>query len=462
MKQTPLPRIISGVFLLSSLYWIYLAGHTQMDISCDAIGYQQLGQMLHQQGFLAYYQTGIHNEPIYPSLIALAMRCAALYGIPYTTIMAGFGAILLLITQILVYIILRKLNVRVGISAAVLLYLGLSPALTNTAFSLFSEIACYPFILGIILASDKIWQAINQNTIRSALGYGALLGALFAGVTLVKAVFEAIFPIYMIAFIGAMWLLRQKPKQKQWSLFLACALAAMSFYYVPITIHKCLNEHFNGNFAITNRGAWALYGNTARRMEPLTFKRFLTALASAPGEGVCVSLFGAQECEFWTFRPSDAYGYGKLSELKNQRISPTQINAKLLSLSKEKIMGNPFQYALLMAIEGTKMFFWESTKIGFVEYPPWLTNIYQFKSFNNILRLMMAALSLLSVFFVWIQIKRRACSPIIFCAGLLILLYIFFYSFFFILTRYALPIAPLYLVSIGYSINGWFPDRRRA
>ena len=96
MKPAPLPRIILIIFLLSLCYWIYLACTTTMYISCDAIGYQGLGQLLKEKGFIAYFKTGPNREPIYPLLVALSMHWASFTGIAYTKIMAFFGVSILL------------------------------------------------------------------------------------------------------------------------------------------------------------------------------------------------------------------------------------------------------------------------------------------------------------------------------------------------------------------------------
>ncbi len=448
MKRNSLPPIILGVFLLSLLYWIYLALNTRMVIVFDSVDYRDFGRMIQQHGFFpAYFENGPRNEPLYPLLMALSMQLEGVSGVAYTKIMASIGVLVLMLTQIMIYAVVRQLNIRTGICAAVLAYFAISPALNNSAFSLYSEIATYPFILGIVIASGGAWQAIKQNNIKTALGYGGLLGILFTATTLVKAVFECICPAYLIIFFGtALYALRQN-KQKVLPCII-CILAALALFYIPITGYKWLNLHYNGNFAITYRGSWALYGNTARRMQPLTVKRFLTALAYAPGQGVCESLFGEKECSFWSFSKSDEFGMAKASET----------SAALIALSEEKALSNPPQYALLMTIEGLKMFFWESTQIGFVEYPPWLTRIYNTQVFKNALRLVVAMITLPAVLWLWLRLRRPDVSPLLLSIGLLTILTIFFYSFFFILTRYALPIAPLYWISIAVLIS----DNRRS
>ncbi len=457
LNRASFPPIIAGVFLLSLTYWLYLGLTTRMNIVFDSIGYESLGRMIYNNGWVSYFTTGPNREPLYPLLVAASMALEHITGMAFAKIMAIFGVMILLLTQALTYKILRLLNIRRGICILVLAYLALSPALNNAAFSLYSEIAALPFILGIILASFYAWDAISQNKRQRALVYGALLGILLTLATFIKAVFECITPAYLIIFFTTVFL---TGKTKKITTLLLCLTAAVSFFYAPITGYKWLNKQYNGNFAITNRGPWALYGSTARRMEPLTLKRFAEALAFAPGEGVCNSLFGAKECDFWSFRKSDEWGLAKTDELSRQHLSPEKINAALLEASAQKALHNPFQYALLTFVEGLKMFFWESTQVGFVSYPHWLQKIYDIKIFNNGLRLLASLISLIAVLSIWRQafVSQRS-SPIGFLMGVLIFLYILFFSFFFILTRYALPIAPLYLISIGVWINNLAPKK---
>jgi hypothetical protein len=444
-----LPFSIAGVFCFSLVYWLYLSLTTRMDIVFDSIGYRALGQRIYDHGWVDYFKTGPNREPLYPSLIAISMALEHITNISYARIMAIFGVMIMFLTQVLTYKILRLLNIRNSVCVLVLGYLALSPALNNAAFSLYSEIAAFPIILGMILAGAKAWEAIIKKNQQGAFVYGALLGLLLTAATFVKAVFECIAPVYLIVFFITVLLNRKKDILG----LMLCMACAVSFYYIPVTGYKWLNLHYNVNFAITNRGSWALYGNTARRMEPLTLKRFAEALAFAPGEGVCNSLFGPAECDFWSYKKSDEFGYGKLHELNNEGLPASKINSTLLRLSAHAALQNPLQYALLTVIEGSKMFFWESTKIGFVEYPHWLQKIYDIKIFDNAIRFLLFLAALIGVVSLWTGISKPQKSSIGFLMGTLVFLYILFFSFFFILTRYSLPIAPLYLISIGIWIN---------
>ena len=164
---------------------------------------------------------------------------------------------------------------------------------------------------------------------------------------------------------------------------------------------------------------------------------------------VCNSIFGPRDCEYWSFRKSDKFGLFKTRELALRHLSSDQINSILLQASAGKALHHPFQYTLLTFVEGLKMFFWESTQVGFVGYPDWLQKIYDTRLFNNALRFLVSIASFWAVLRLWGRLIRSPVPSIEFSIGVLVFLYILFFSFFFILTRYGLPIAPLYLIAIG-------------
>ena len=83
------------------------------------------------------------------------MHLEAYSGIAYTKIMAFLCVLILWATQILIYIILKKLNVRTTVCIMTLAYFAISPAMNNTAFSLYSEIAALPLVLLAALGEHK-------------------------------------------------------------------------------------------------------------------------------------------------------------------------------------------------------------------------------------------------------------------------------------------------------------------
>lgn len=413
-------KIIRFAFLLSIFYWTYLFFTSDMLISHDSIGYEKLGILLQEQGWIAYFKTGPHTEPIYPFIISISMGIGKILSIGYQPVIKVVQLFFLFITQLLTLKILRFLKIRDILIALCILYLGFSPALINSALSVYSEIIVYPLILTIIIIS-----VVKQPSV-----VGVYFGFVFLLLALTKGIFEIIAPIYLL------FLFIHKRNLKTY------IFIALITFYVLLGSYKFLNYKYNGNFVVTSRGGWSLYGNTARRMQPFTINKLFTALAYAPGEGVCKRIFDQESCRYWSFWKSDEFGYTKVSELEGQG----EVNKKLISLSVELALRNPFQYAIFYGIEGTKMIFWESTKIGFVNYPKPLEALFNYQPFKDGIRFIMSLLTFLALLYLF----RSKKPPILSFMLIIIIIYVAAYSFFFILTRYALPIAPLYLIIITY------------
>jgi hypothetical protein len=234
-------------------------------------------------------------------------------------------------------------------------------------------------------------------------------------------------------------------------------LSALLIFYIPLTSYKWANKKFNGNFAVTDRGAWALYGNTQRRMMPLTRERFLSCLASVPGYGFCSIFFKQDTCLFWSYETSDDLGAKKRQEVERVHSTTEEVNDELLHLSVKKAMEQPFQYVLIWFIESFKMFFWESLAMAYVLLSNQLLNIYNLMPLKIIFFVIPPLLScagfLYSCFFLikyHRTIEQKAFNLLTLIVAF-IFLYNAFYSFFFINARYAFPIIPLYLILIAFS-----------
>jgi len=437
MKEKIQNKLIIAAFATSLSYWIYLFFTSTMPIVYDSISYQELGKLIHDEGLIKYFQDGPLREPLYPFIVSISMRIGGFFSMPFQIVLKIIQLLFLFLTQILALKILQKLKIRNALISLCILYLGFSPALVNSSLSLYSEIITYPLILAVILLCTK-------NSWKS----GICLGLVFVSLTLVKGAFEIITPLFLIVYI-----LSIKNKRK-----VVYILSILIAFYIPLNAYKALNDKYNENFTLTDFRAWALYGNTARRMEASTFRHFLTALAYMPGEGVCKKLFKETECDFWSYRKSDELGYGIFFKHHSPELSGSDLNSQFITLSINEILKNPFQYALYMGIEGMKMFFWESTKIGYVEYPKGLTALFDFTLFKDGIRLIMSFLTFIAFLYfsksVWSKQKRtEEQNLLLFCIFVLITNYIAIHSFFFVLTRYVLPIAPLYLITITFFIQ---------
>jgi hypothetical protein len=353
---------------------------------------------------------------------------------------------------------MRILKINDLLSALIILYLGISPATVNSSLSLFSEIVTYPLILAGLILVYISWLSFKGPRLKIIL-LAVATSLSFTLIVLSKGIFELVIPIFFFLFLVSIFFTRNRK-------FIANALVyiavVLGIFYSLLGGYKSLNEVFNGHFTITNRGGWVLYGSTARRMEPLTAERFLTALAYVPGENVCQSVFGGKKCSSWVFWRIDELGSQKVRELGD--LPPEAVDLTLIGLSKQEILKNPAQYALFFAVEASKMFFWESTQIGYVVYPEGLTKLFNWAPFKNGLRLAMAFLTGFAVIYLFILLWRKRGTLFelessfalpYFCL-LFIFSFISFYSTFVIITRYLLPIVPLYLILIAYTLQKVF------
>jgi len=249
-------------------------------------------------------------------------------------------------------------------------------------------------------------------------------------------------------------------QRKYFAHALVFILASLFIFHLALTPYKLMNLKYNGYKSLVIKGAWSFYANTTRRTEQLTSKQFLVALAYVPGEGVCREIFGEEDCSFWSIGAQHGIGISKLKELQAQGVSNKDIDSILMGLSKEKILQKPLQYTFLATLESLKMFFWESTKVGYVFYPAWLEKIYDITLFKNGLRLAVALLTFFSFLYLIRQIwrhriqmyqtsKNEINTPILFFAFVMLVSYIGLHAFFCIATRYTFPIISLYLICIA-------------
>lgn len=468
--KEPLPRVILGIFVVSLLYWIYLAINSQMTLGADASGYDMLARNIHTGGWIEYLKKGPDREPVYLLLITLAMHAAQILKTSYQHVLEAWQVGLLLLTQIMLWRLLHLLNVRAGIAAATLLYFAVSPAMVNSALSLYSEIITYPFVLGILFLGLRGWQAIVNSERARAVVFGLLLGLTAGVLCLAKALFEYVFLAFLLCFLylGVQLFLQKKIKPA------ALALILLLCAYIPFkTIthtYKSLNKTYNGYYTITDRGPYILYEQSLKRTENLSSKKFLLALSCVPGDNICYSFFKRQECNDWLLSFTGR-GDPVAAELLGQGVLKDKIYPLLSKLSLENAMRNPGAFAAFSAMESLKMFFWESTKTGFVNYPAWLDQLYDTTIFKNGLRLSVAVVTVISFIFLIVYAwKRRAAlvdaslesqkaQTALLMLGLM-LPFIALYCLVIVLIRYAFPIVPLYLAGIAFCANELLAPRK--
>lgn len=432
-------------FGLPILYWIYLLYTAQTEIKWDSFDYEHLGQMITHQGWAEFFKTGPNREPIYPLLISLSMHLADGLHVPYLKVLAVIQFALLFLTQLFSFKILQKLNVKPMFTALAVFYIGISPALVNCALSLYSEILIIALIPAAILIFSRIFSNFSKYKLMGAIFAGIAIGLTLIALTFVKGIFEIAGPVIILSSLLICQRIAKKPDA--FKRYLIMILVGLITFYAAIFAYKAANKHYNGNFTLTNRGAWAFYGFAARRVEPMPKERLMAGLAFIPGEGACKKFYSEEQCYFWSFYTSDNFSITKLKELMAQGYEGEALDKELMRLSVEKIRSAPLQYSILTALEGLKIFFWETTKLGFVIYPGWLAALYDVEIFKNSLRMAWAVVSLAGLIYGFYLLRKNKMSNEAFITLFMVLSVVFFYtavySLFQLGPRYSVPAGPI-------------------
>lgn len=454
---------IFWAFVLPFLYWTYLLFSTTMDIEADAFRYKELAVGIYKGGWHGFFQFEPKNVPLYPFIISLSMRIADLLSISYLKVQTCIQIFILFASQVLLYKILTTLKIQRNIVAAVIFYFGFSPAIVNSAFSLYCEIITYPLILALLLTFVSAWQYVLKKQPEKIFISSLFLAILFVLLVLVREVFEYVLILFVLAFLCFSFYFLIKRQWKESINILLLTLTTFFVFQAALIPYRQMNYKYNGYTSLVSKGPSAMYGNAVVRTKKLTTREVLTFLANIPGDNVCQNIFNKQECLAWLSYKK--IGPNKIKELQGQGISNHQINSTLYKLSLEKIFKNPFQFTFLTIAEGFKMFFWESTQAGFVTYPPWLLKIFAFLPFKNGIRLFAFLLTVFSIFYIvqYLWKNKRKLFDIhqnknnemmfLFFILALILINIILHSPFYIVVRYAFPLAPLYLIAIAFTFQ---------
>lgn len=442
-----------------------------MIIFHDSIGYQSLDEAFAQGRFKEYFVTGPGREPLYSLVMSLSITTASWFKFDYLALQILIQIIILLVSQWLTFRLLEKFRISDGACALILLYMGFSPALTSSGLILFSEIITYPLVLWLVLAlinafSNMAKASLPQNIIS---GLSVAVPALLLAFT--KAAFELIVPILLIPFIASACLFWRRKETQMGARVLAFVVTVIAGLQVPLIGYKMLNRHYNGVFSLTDRAPEALYGNTLLRMEPLNGERIQTALAYMTGPDICSKIF-ANRCLSWGFLKSDVIGAEKTAVLREKGMTRQQINKFCITESIPYILGNPLQYIFLAVIEAGKILFWEAPELSYIVYPDAIDKTYNSLWLKYPLRFILALLSLGAFCSagqrLWIirgkiiaasseNTQEHIATLFVF---LLILTFTAAHSAFLILPRYALPVAPLFLVLIAWSFDTFLIKRQ--
>jgi len=461
MKNT----YVKWAFIIPLLWWVYLFFTTQIVVVFDAASYEDLGKMIVHQGWGEFFRTGPNREPMFPALVALSMNLGAWWGISYYYPLKMIGTLFLLLTMVFSYRLMRMLAIPRALACLAVFYLGISPVMTNSSMRLWSEFAVYPWVVLVVLWTIKSWRALDhvsddRRGMFKVIGYGVMLAFLFLLIMSVKAVAEGVLLFYLWPFywlIFSSWRSGNFLKAKHVAMF---CLTVLLVFEGAVNIYKWENYQANGHFVFTARGDWFLYGNTACRMQPLSLRRLGAAVAYVPGLGVCPSIFGTDDCDFWSDRHAEDVAQQKRAESQAKGMTEEALSKEYIYSSARMVLANPLQAVMLWTVEAHKIFFWESS-IAFVAYPDWLEGIFYLPWFMNALKIIFAFLSWSGCVFAFCylgfaRLIRRQNNPqdaVLFWTLNFIFWFAAMYALFFVIDRYAFPLISLFLVLIAFMVH---------
>ncbi len=313
----------------------------------------------------------------------------------------------------------------------------------------------------------RIWQTLLKGDLKPAVFLGLSFTLLATLVTFAKAILEYIFLLFLLPFVVLMLISFFKKKfAPGWCAFIFL-MQFLIIFCGALHTYRSLNERTNGYFTLTDyRGPYMFYHYAVKRTDRMDKDHFLSALLMIPGEGVCRAVYG-QRCKDWWW---DAYPYAikKSEELKKMGVKETVIFRELIKEGVKVILLNPLPYSLFMSFETLKLLFWESTKIGYVVYPPWLKTLHDNIFFKSLLRFFVFFITAFSLLFLLRHLftHRRLFfeyaahnekTHFLFLALFFMIIFMFLYSSVIVITRYAFPIVPFYLIAIAFALNNILP-----
>ncbi|MEI6437657.1 MAG: hypothetical protein WCO69_02775 [Candidatus Omnitrophota bacterium] len=426
-------------FLLLPFYWLYLLFNTQPVMIYDAVDYERLGSLVLHQGWGAYFHT-LNREPLFPFLVSRAMALGEATGVPYHYFLKLILSPFLIATMVGIYRLARLLGARRVFAAAGAFYAGMSPALVHATLWLWSEAAALPWAVWGVWFFIKAWRsAAGASPLRRVTPYafGAVL--CFIGLFLVKAVASVVVTAYAVPLVLAAGLLFARRDFYRARAFMLSALIVLGIFTFFIEGYKGFNFRMNAEREVTTRVDWALFGNTVRRLVPLTGDRWMQAALDVPHPRLCFKYYG-QACVFWDSSVSDEIGMRAQAYCVARGFSGAQRRNFLIGGSFRLMADHPWQQFALSLLEGSKMLFWEN-RLFFVSYPLWLERLYNNDGWVYGLSFLVALSGLAGL----VGALARGDSGSRLTAGFVIC-FMLAYSVFFTNYRHAMPIGPLLIV----------------
>jgi hypothetical protein len=457
---------VVSCFFVCLIFWIYLLAFSEMLIVYDATMFESRGWHIYQYGLRSYFEEGPSGEPVYALIISFSIRIAEHFGVDYRFVQSCIQVLLLFMSQISIFYLLWRMQVKKPIILVVTLYVGVSPALINATFSLYSEIVAIGFVPLCIVLSSRAWKFIHDEKWLATIMVSVGAGIAILIVAMTKGVFEYVAYLIVLPFF---FLALRSWYFKKIDLTAKSVVAGLIiFVLVGGGVHsvKFINHQLNGEYSLRCCRNNLLFATTYRRTENINKNSYFEKLgyktetnmiwpqlAYVLGGGFCDRLFTEEECAYFTHINVSYYAY-ELIEQKLKGIPLKSRDKEILNLAVQNVRSNPLQYAAITLLEAPQMLLWETTKGGFVKHPVWLAQLYS-SPFRLVLRGAVSIATIVAVFYILVNVFKRQRfdvkserlkekRAILMFSIVTVFSTIGLYSIFTIALRNALPIAPLY------------------
>ncbi len=447
--------------LVFSTFWVfYVTLFSETILYFDSFGYEQLAQKIAHGPILDYFRD-LNREPLYPLFLALNMKLADILHIPYTNLVLLTQGIILLAAQWLMALVLETIGLSDKITALLVLYFVISPSVLRSSLIVYSEIITYPLMIAAVLVSCKTWDFLmgNKSPWRFYAQRGLYTGLVFVPLIFVKGIFELITPVFLFV-LGVAAAIKWKMDRQAIKIAAVFLIAALTAFWTPVLMYKTVNKIYNGHFAFTNRGSWALYGTAARRALPVTPQEHLAQMLYVfPDKSWCERAASPAACAHWHYQLSDNLGMQEYQQLRAQNLSNAEIDRQLMTMSLKVMVTHPWATLQGMFWEGAKLIFWEYPAWGMVALPKELHLAYQAPMTYYSVLIIINLLNFISVcwavFYLLFRrpFQNQPAGTYMAITMILLFLYIAAHSLFFLNERNALPIVPLFFILAGAGIK---------
>ncbi|HLF18692.1 MAG TPA: hypothetical protein VI749_07360 [Candidatus Omnitrophota bacterium] len=457
------PAIIS-VFVICFAVWFYLFYVTQPVVVYDSISYESTGKMIYEQGWIAFLKAGLYREYGYAFLVSIAMRLADYLHVSYLTVVKFIQLLFLFSAQLLSYYVMRRLRIHPLITAWALLYIGLSPGLLFSTMILYYEAGMYPFVLLLLIGAAHAWLALIKENKNIVIPTIVLAVALFCCAS-IKAIFEPLSYFMLLPFLALILkaiIAKRKAVYKKGIVFL---IVFAIFFYLPITAYKLVNKYYNNEYTLTDRSGRIFLGSTLVRVQDFEIKQLKSLIVFTFMLNHCATFADPNECGLWDWRYGDKLALSYMEEYAHKHNLPLPLTQRqLTNAAFQEILNQPLRYALVTIIHSFKIFYWEYF-FGFAAYPDWMDRTFLVGRLGLTISLTSAFLAFLGFSHLcwWVWHNRRRLvdnsAPMEMRTVMVYILFLILVGFgilsslLWILDRYILPVASLYIISIAFFLD---------